>query len=170
MSTFSKAVMVGSVLLWVGAAQATDGTVNFNGELTSSTCRVTAGTSNQTVQLDPVDIGDLRNAGDVAGTKSFNIELEFCPPGISTVGLAFEGDKINQNGRLNIAPSGSKNVELEVLAANNVQNLRSPESSANVTTVREGAGRFDFEVRYYATGQATPGDVRSSVNYILNYL
>lgn len=174
MSTLSKVFFVASSLLvWSGQASADRGQINFQGELRSSTCAVSNENGNPQVQLPVIDTSELRREGSVAGPILFRLEVENCPPGLSEISVHFEGQNISPEGRLNVAEGGAENVQLQLL--NNQQqpmDLAAAKGSQNVQRidVQDGRANLAFFVRYYSTGNATPGPVSSNVQYSLDYL
>lgn len=88
------------------SAYGSDGSIVFNGELTGSTCQVTANSKNQTVILDTLSINNFQKKNDTSIGKPFNIALSDCQStdNISvifhdaTYGLTDDGLIANQTG------------------------------------------------------------------------
>lgn len=159
------------------AANAADGTITFNGEVTDKTCAVQASTSKDfAVTLPTVSATSLAAAGQVAGRTSFSINLSACSAG--NVATYFEPGPTVALGRLKnmAATSAAKNVDLQLL-----NDSASPLTIANVSpgglqagsswvAVPAGGGtNLNYFVEYYATAPAVAGAVTSSVKYTIIY-
>jgi major type 1 subunit fimbrin (pilin) len=167
--------LASAALLAGQAAQASDGTLTFNGQLTDSTCTITGG-GNKTITLPTLSRLSVNGAGTTGGDTYFTIALTGCTAGLSTANTYFEaGANIDTtNGRLkNTAVAGATNVQIELLNKNGVAvNLAAPSGGQN--TIAESisasnAASQQFIARYYATGTTTSGLVSSSVTYSMIY-
>ncbi|SQI40046.1 S-fimbrillin [Leminorella richardii] len=178
-------VLSAAIVAAFGAATAqaaSNGTVNFTGEVIDKTCDVTidGAASPVTVVLAAVDKSQLATAGSTAKRTSFNIELTNCSGGatVSEAAAFFENgatvDAIGYrlNNTLNDGTEAS-NVQLQLVdaATGNAIKVGSPDQSTTTTTydLSSGAATLPYAVEYYATGAATPGLVASSVNFTINY-
>ncbi|MEX6004593.1 fimbrial protein [Providencia vermicola] len=91
------------------SALAADGTITFNGEITSTTCDVTTGNGGDfTVTLPTVSTTALNAAGATAGNTSFTIDLANCSVSGVDVAANFEslssGDAVTGNLFLPLHP------------------------------------------------------------------
>jgi major type 1 subunit fimbrin (pilin) len=160
------------------AAQASDGIINFTGQLTAQTCTINGGVGKDfVVALPTVSIANFTGVNSVAGATNFSINVTGCETTIAGYKAYFEA---NQNinlvgGRLkNTAAGGAQFVEIELLNAANTAtpfDLTKPSGSQLVTagTFTNPAGTSNFIARYYATGATTAGAVASQVTYSLVY-
>lgn len=159
----------------VNAAEASDGTISFTGNIAAQTCAVSVngGGSSETVTLPKVAAGVLNNAGAIAGNTRFTLALSNCSATTGDVYAYFEqGASVNSNGRL-INTGSAKNVDLQLLDSNNKPiNVGSTDQDSAPATVAltNGAGTLTYSAQYYATSAAEAGDVASTVNYSINYL
>ncbi|MEM6052580.1 fimbrial protein [Erwinia sp. P7711] len=159
----------------VNAAEASDGTISFTGNIDSQTCTVSinGGSSSATVTLPKVSSSVLQNAGQTAGSTRFTIELNDCSTETGGVYAYFEqGANVNANGRLNNTGTAT-NVELQLLdGANNVLNAGSTDQTTSpaTATLAAGTATLNYAAQYYATAKASSGTVASSVTYSINYL
>lgn len=159
----------------VNAAEASDGTITFNGQIESQTCtvKVNGGENNATVTLPTVSSSLLKTAGQTAGSTRFTIDLSDCSTQTGDVYAYFEqGANVNANGRLTNTGTAT-NVDLQLLdSANNALNAGSTEQTTSPTTaaLAAGAATLSYAAQYYATAAATSGTVASSVTYSINYL
>lgn len=171
-----------SALILVAApftANAVDGTITFNGEVTDKTCTIaTPQGIDFTVTLPTVSTSTLAAAGQVAGRTPFSINLSDCNPG--DVATYFEpGATVDLGtGRLNnvAATAAATQVQLQLLGANNqflpVVSAGAGSAQANsqwVTVNAGGSADLNYFVEYYATGASTAGEVTSSVKYTIIY-
>lgn len=135
-----------------------------------SACVLTPSVS--TVTLPTVQQMQLNNAGDTAGVQPFVITLMGCSalatgayvakatwsftPGATATTLA------------NSATSPAANVEIQIRDATNT-----PVANNAVVTLASGitGGTYsaNFSARYYATGQASAGNVRGVATFTLSY-
>ncbi len=161
------------------AANAVDGTITFNGEITDKTCTVSTPQGKDfAVTLPTVAASALAASGQVAGRTPFSIALTqwdagdvatYFEPG-ATVDLA--------SGRLNntAATNAATQVKLQLLGSNSqvipvvAAGAGSAQTNSQWATVAaDGSANLNYFVEYYATGAATPGEVTSSVKYTIIY-
>lgn len=174
------------------------GTVNFNGELTSSTCKVDIEGQgpDATITLPTVSTNTLTQAGQVTGRTAFTMNLSDCfyltagPSRMaqtrdfnfqfSTVSAFFEtGATVDQAvGRLkntNTSAAGATFVQLQLLDGSNgfapikVGSTKQVTDTVYVKINDENKATLPYAVEYYATGTTTAGKVNSSVVYTLQY-
>jgi len=159
----------------VNAAEASDGTISFSGNIESQTCtvKVNGGESSTTVSLPTVSSSLLKNSGQTAGNTRFTVDLSDCSTQTGDVYVYFEqGANVNADGRLTNTGTAT-NVDLQLLdSANNVLNAGSTDQTTSPTTaaLSAGAATLSYSAQYYATAAATSGTVTSSVTYSINYL
>lgn len=150
------------------------GDIVVNGELLGGSCDVVTPATH--LVLPKVDAGQLQASGAVAGEKWFSLKLSGC---VQMQGLHIYFDRssplVSADGRLlNMVANGATQVELEVLNARGetVDLTRESGFSQNtgpLTPLVGGAADIPFSVRYRATGTATAGVVKSTINYIVEY-
>lgn len=153
-------------------AQASDGTITFNGALQTTTCTITGG-GNQTVTLPTLATSALPSAGTTAGGTGFSIAVTGCSSGTTATAYFEAGANTNMTtGRL-VNTGAAGNVEIQVLnASGTVVNLAGSSVAAQGATaanISGGAATENFIARYYATGATTAGAVTSSVTYSMIY-
>ncbi len=182
---FSRYLLASTIVATLGTTAvqaASNGVVNFTGEVLDKTCDITidGNASPATVVLQAVDKAQLASPGATAKRTGFNIELSNCS-GSATVNSAaafFEnGSTVDPIGyRLNNTitdATGATNVQLQLVDAptGNAIKIGSPEQHTSSSTydLSAGSATLPYAVEYYATGAATPGLVASSVNFTINY-
>lgn len=163
-------------------AMAGDGTITFNGKVTDVTCTVAAtgpaGTS--TVTLPTVSATALSGDTATAGATPFTISLSACGGDLTNatnVAVYFEpGGNVNVDGRLkNIAPTltAAENVDIALYRADTVSTALSlgkiPTETYATIAANGTTAKMDFVAKYYATAQATAGEVTSNVTYSIVY-
>ncbi|MCK7430818.1 fimbrial protein [Enterobacter chengduensis] len=165
--------------------QASTGTINFTGTVTSQTCAASVGGINAptaaTVALPAVQASALSAAAATAGRTAFQIALTGCSTtagsGANTVKAFFEsGSTVDSAGRLSNSATGATaatNVALQlvdgttngVIAAGNAS-----QNTGGYVTISASAASLPYYVQYIATtGAASAGSVTSSVTYSLIY-
>lgn len=161
------------------ATLAYDGTINFTGKVVAQTCSVSSGSKNLTVTLPTVSEASLAAATNTAGLTPFTIELTGCgtsaASGAQNVKAYFEPNATTDydTGNLNIAASSANNVQIQLLNADGVTPIKLGQDATgqNVTAVQidNAAMKLRYNAQYYATAQATAGDVSATVNYTIVY-
>ncbi|MDE1894502.1 MAG: type 1 fimbrial protein [Pseudomonadota bacterium] len=178
--TLLSAVMIasfGMAALAPMSARATNGTITFNGAITSKTCTVvlnggTSGTG--TVTLPTVSTSAFGSLGSTAGQTPFTINLSACATGTTTAATYFEaGPTVNTAGRL-ISSGTATGVDLQLLNSDNsviTAGGAAPTSGVGVATISSGAATLSYFVRYYQNSATLPGagSVTSTVNYSMIY-
>lgn len=163
----------------VGSVQASDGTINFEGELVAQTCTVTidGGASPQTKNLPKVSTSLLTAAGQTAGATSFLIGLSGCQQTSTSVTAFYEaGSTVDPvTGRMrNTDANGATNVELQLLdggtrAPIQIGSDTQIDDNTRYTIDASGAVTMPYAVEYYATGTTTAGPVTSQVTFAIDY-
>lgn len=162
----------------VGSVQASDGTINFAGELVAQTCTVTidGGPSPQTKNLPKVSTSILTAAGQTAGATSFLIGLTGCTATPASVTTFYEaGATVDPStGRMrNTDTTGAANVELQLLDGGTGAPIIIGDAGQTTTntryTIASGGVTMPYAVEYYATGLTTPGLVTSQVTFSIDY-
>jgi major type 1 subunit fimbrin (pilin) len=166
-----------SALALPGLAQASDGIINFAGELTNSTCTISVNgaTSTGTVTLPTVSTNSLLANGNVAGATNYTIALSDCnfvDPLTDVTAFYETGPTVNPvSGNLINVTGTASNVEVQLLAADDLGNpiiIGSPTQSS-ATPIASASGNLNYVAQYYATGATGPGTVITSVTYSLVY-
>lgn len=161
------------------AAKATDGTITFNGQISSNTCSIAStsvggsGTASFTVTLPTVAAGALgTSAGTSAGTTPFSINLTGCT-GTGNVSAYFEpGSTITAAGRLKV--TGATGVDLQLLNSGQTAINLSTQAGTTSASIATGSADLKYFVQYYNNGtgtggKVTAGAVASTVNYTIQY-
>jgi major type 1 subunit fimbrin (pilin) len=70
---------------------ASDGTINFTGEIVSNTCTITTGGGSVNVALPTLSANTFAGIDSRAGQTAFSIDLEDCAPAGGSVAVRFTG-------------------------------------------------------------------------------
>lgn len=159
---------------------APDGTITVNGQVLAQTCLVDGnayGTpDNVVVGLPNVLSTALASAGSTAGDTGINIAITNCDAALKTVQTYFSGGDINSAGRLNnssTAAAVAGNVQVQMLNASgavmDLSQATATGQNSQVVNLSGGAATMSYTARYYATGAASAGAVKSTVNFTMIY-
>lgn len=159
------------------AAFASDGTIQFNGEVTATTCTVNinGGGANPKITLPKVSSATLNAANKVAGATNFNVSLTACTPATGGARVFFEaGTGVDAvSGRLINGTGTATNVQVQLLnSAGGVIVAGAPSGSQNtgaMVPITGGAATLSYAAQYFATAAATVGTVVSNVTYSIEY-
>ncbi|WP_159878850.1 fimbrial protein [Aquitalea denitrificans] len=159
------------------AVHAADGTINFNGDISSETCTISAanGTNDGTVILPVVSASSLASPGATAGATQFAITLIGCPLTFNKAAAWFEaGTNVDAaSGRL-INTGTAKNVDIALynMDANTPINIGQGSgfgSSGASFDIINNKAILNYRASYYAKAAVTAGDVIATVNYTVQY-
>ncbi|RPE81581.1 fimbrial protein [Vulcaniibacterium tengchongense] len=160
-------------------AQAADGTITFNGEVTDTTCVIDGngtGATDFTVTLPTVATTALAAAGQTAGATPFNITVGSAaqPCAHSNVKVHFEPTpnvNLATGGLRNIAattPAG--NVEVNILNDSGQKIDLSNNAGSQTVPVNGGIAVMNYFGEYEAVGGASSaGLVETNIRYSVTY-
>lgn len=163
------------------AAMASDGTINFKGELKAETCQVAvngaAGSAGTTVTLPTISTASLTSLGQVAGQTGFSIQLSKCSAALKTAAAFFEagGSVDPKSGNLKNLTGDAKKVQLQLVDATNGKAIKAGDTTQVASTSRIDidattlSADLPYAVQYYAEAATEPGTVISNVTYSINY-
>ena len=154
-------------------SHASDGTITFAGQLNSTTCTVSSGTSGSfTVTLPTLATTELAASGAVGGSTAFSIAVSGCTTNTTATAYFESGPNVDTaSGRLKNTGTAT-NVQLQLLTSSgSVINTTAASGSQNVTgaTIASGSATGNFAAQYYATGATAAGTVASSITYSMIY-
>ncbi|WP_207004134.1 fimbrial protein [Trinickia mobilis] len=163
------------------------GTVQFMGLLQANTCSIATGDENKSVTLPTVNTSSLASANNTAGATYFNLSVTNCDASINNARANFEPD--NMDGSASGAAAGTysnlfaprdtdpkdataaKNVNLQLLNENGAA-ITAGVNPAFFAVKGTGTARgatLTYGARYYSTGAASAGNVRTYVKYTMAY-
>lgn len=175
--TTLTATTLGLAALLSSSAQAADGTITINGEVTAQTCQISGngGGADFVVTLPTVSTSALPTAGATAGRTPFNVALTNCSPDSGNVAVYFEPNATvdTATGHLkNTASGGAQNVQVGLLNSDHSDiQLGNGEASQNMQFVALDAGTatLNYFAQYVATDAATAGTVTTRSMYSIVY-
>ena len=186
--------VAGLVMMAMNTAQAADGTINFTGEVVTTTCKVdttVAGAAKDGVKLPNVANNQLATVGATVGRQAFALELSGCELAssatattpVSKVAVFFEaGPNVDLvTGMLKPAaasgtgaPTVASGVQIAIVDPSNNERLKIGSAQSRFVDIDNkvgGNGRaiMRFASEYVATGPVTAGRTDTSVTYSLVY-
>ena len=140
------------------AAQAADGQITFDGEISANTCTVQSPTNGSgRVALPKVSATAFGTGQETAGYTRFVIRISDCPT-VTQARAHFEGDPVNVH-----YPSNSlRNQHVGVDAAGNVGFALYDEQNGRITI----GSAAQTSWRDFPTGAMTPVDLPYGVSYV----
>lgn len=176
-----KNLLMSVLVLGVFSASsyAADGIVTFTGNITESGCTVTNATNKViNVPMGNYSSSALSNAGQEAGSKHFEINLENCIAG--AVKVRFHGTPVSGNSELlKLTPTGHSTndpantvgIKIIDLVSNQVYRVGDTTSTVPFQNVdSKGSINIKLAARYHAFSDGTPsGEANSSANFSIEY-
>lgn len=171
-------------------AQKTHAKITVTGTVLDNTCEIVSEDRNKPVKLRDVGKNQLTKSGDVAADQLVQIHLENCTvgnaatagSGTKKVTVAFNStDKIDHynNGTLknldevnNVSGHASGvNIQFSNLDGTSIRLGQNDTANAlhPITTATGQTHVIEFNARYYATKQSTPGTVKAEAELDLAY-
>lgn len=154
------------------------GTVHFTGQIVNAACAVSAGSTDQTVNLGQYRTANFTAVGDRSGTVPFKIQLQDCDTSVSTqASVAFSGTADSTDttvlnvGNISGGASGSASgVGIEI--ADQLGKVLTPNGSVYSTAQNliDGVNVLNFTARYKSTAAAvTPGQADADATFTMQY-
>ncbi|CAI8737193.1 fimbrial protein [Pseudomonas sp. IT-P176] len=180
-----KSLALAALVCATGAqfANASDGTINFNGELMNQSCTISVNgvvsPTVATVTLPTISTSQLTVAGQTSYHTNFNIQLHKC---VSVSGRTFTaaaffeaGSTVDPlSGNLKNVSGTAGNVQLQLVDPVTGTPIKAGSTTQRAQTTRNtivgDAADMAYAVRYYATGATTAGTVVGSVTFSVDYL
>lgn len=186
-------------LFVAGSALSADGTIQINGKVVNQTCEVHTGYKSLVVTLPTVGVKSLKSSGNTAGYMPFSIKLTNCKAKATnsdqgaTKVFAFFHNSIHVDPANNytlkntLTNSHAQNVNIQLVNADETKTpiyigkTTDPATSSGAVGYAQGSTKFSlgsqdneevilhYGAQYYATAQATEGQVQTSVEYTIAY-
>jgi len=163
-------------------AKASDGTINFSGEVLTQTCAPATGSgSGFTVTLEPVTAVELTAAaGGAVKNKPFTISLKGCTPDSGLVAILFDSptnlDETTHQLKPDVATGNATGVEIRLLndnAGDNTQIMvgaeQETQNSLPVEIDSAGNATLSYQAAYVQVGSPTAGPVTAQAVYTIVY-
>lgn len=182
-----KTFLVSSMLLATTGSYAADGTINFTGAITASSCTsvpggaVDGGTGDPSlsVTLPSVTAANIVNKGDIAGTTAFAIHLTGCKnitPGTPVnmrVNFYGVGDGDDQYVLKNTGGAMGVGIQLLKEDATSIIDINGGGNKADLLTLTDSDENYvlNFNAAYVNVSGNVPGEgtVASTATYIIEY-
>lgn len=171
-----KFLTAGAALVGFGLsnlALAVDGTITFQGEVSSKTCTIENESLNQTVTLPVVSQSSLESGDKNAGFKDFHIAVSACTAGTKVKAHFEPGPTIDTaDGMLKNQLADGSNVKVQIFNKSGLPiNLATGTNNLEEVTGGDSAAKLTFKASYHAPKGETlkPGLVQTSVAYTLTY-
>lgn len=154
-NAFAKIAVIAAIGAMSQAALATDGTINFTGEITDNICSLAPESQLMTVPLGKI----TRNAFPTVGTGStpakFTINLVDCPLGSNKAKVTFSGTADSRVAEL-VAIDGSGTGQLAAqgvgIQIGDWEGKKIPLGSASRDyALSQGSNKLQFQARYVST-------------------
>nr|WP_281172955.1 fimbrial protein [Trabulsiella guamensis] len=154
-------------------ANASDGTIRFNGSIVDSPCVISSNSQNQEVDMGAVKSSTFSTAGDKSTATPFQIRLEECDltAGKTKVNVVFNGIGDDDDTTLLSVDNGAGSAtgvgiglfdaKGEAIALND---------GASLEALSEGETVLNYDARYVSTKDAvTVGSASGQVDFSLTY-
>lgn len=187
--------IAGLAFMALNTAHAADGTINFEGNVVSTTCKVESTSKDPVVKMPSVASNQLASVGAVSGRQAFSLELSGCEVisttvttvPVSKVAVAFEaGPNVDlATGMLKpaaaavppgggAAPTVATGVQIAILDPSNNSRIKIGSEQSRYVDIDNklggtGKATLRFASEYVATGAVTGGRTDTSVTYSLVY-
>lgn len=160
--------------LSMSAANAADGTINFNGQIIDAACTVSPASANQTVTLGQVSTSAFSAINDTAAPTAFQIDLSACPASVTTASIKFDGTPYQAGDTATLAliplPGVATGVGVRIRTATNL--VMPLYTATPPTTLTQGVtNSLMFNASYVAraaTVTAGPANAVATFSVIYN--
>jgi major type 1 subunit fimbrin (pilin) len=161
-------------------AHAADGTINFTGEITGTTCTVASNTGpgGQDVTLPTVSSSSLNGAiGNVNGLTAFQIKLTNCNPASGNVHAHWQPTNIDASTGNVVLTAGSAATGVEIQLVNgqtmapiNAAQDDAAQGSGSFAIQPDGTAMLPYAAQYYSSATSVGvGPLSATVMYDLSY-
>ncbi|RWU17230.1 fimbrial protein [Pseudomonas alkylphenolica] len=156
-------------------ANAADGTINFTGTISSTTCKIASGSEALTVDLGTVSTSSFGAAGSVASPSKLAIVVTECPAAVNA-SISFSGAGDANNSSLLALTKGTGNdaeatgVAIGFFEADGNTPIALNSASADKDLVATVDNTFDFVAKYVATASTvTAGKGNAAAEFTVRY-
>ncbi|MRS88949.1 fimbrial protein [Enterobacteriaceae bacterium RIT714] len=170
--TFIATAIAAVSVLSSASVLASDGTINFTGEVLDSACTVDIGANNtMEVSMGSVAKSAFTGKGSTASATKFNLKLTKCPTTVTSATVKFDGTAYAGDDSvlaLTTETGVATGVGIQLSdSSNKVVTLFTPSSSM---TLAEGDNVLPFVARYIQQAAAvTAGPANSVAQFTVNY-
>lgn len=171
-----KALLNAAAIAFAGllsqGAFAADGTINFEGEIVSTTCSVSPKSQNMTVPLGKVRSSVLSAAGSTSTPSKFTIDLLDCDASKAKVTFSGPPDAADPTllrlaGGL-VGTTQATNVAVEI--GDSTGKKIGLTAQSDEYAILAGANSLQFQAKYVSVkGGATPGIANATAQFTIAY-
>ncbi|CAI2414049.1 fimbrial protein [Serratia proteamaculans] len=156
----------------ISAANAYDGTINFEGSVLETACTATAAAS--TVQMGAISKAALGTVGATSLAKPVSVTLSACPAAAKTATITFAGTPDADNNQLfkvsAATGTAATGIGLALYEADGNTLITPNTISAEKALSENTATVYNFTAKYMATAATvTGGDANVSTSFTVNY-
>ncbi|MEI9535413.1 fimbrial protein [Moellerella wisconsensis] len=169
------AILIASTSIFViNNSLASDGTIDFTGEIIDSACELAAGSDALKVNLGKVSKSALPGVGSTAAATKFTIKLINCPATVKAASVKFDAESYagdDQVIELKKVKDGATGVGIQITDDTNiVVPLFTTSKSYNLKTGSGIENNLDFRARYIAkSSTVTAGPANANATFTINY-
>ena len=171
------AATLASVLISsMNMAYASDGNINFTGEIKDNTCTVGDANGNKDINIylgKPSAASFQNQVGVTSSAARFNIALTNCPQGVQTVSVAFSGiADANENSilKINEGNEAAEGVGIRIEEADGTHVILNSTDSLKEHTVSNGSVTMDYVAKYQSTlASVKPGKANAAAQFAIMY-
>lgn len=168
-TAFTLSTMVGVI----SGAQASDGSINFTGEVLDAACTVDVGGSSPlTVDMGKVQKSAFTGDGSTADTTKFTLKLSACPETITKATVKFDGTSYSGDNTILALTSGTgvaTGVGIQILDSTNTV-VPLDTASSVYTLVATDENDLDFYARYIQKGvDIVAGKADATASFTIAY-
>jgi len=154
----TKSILLTTFMLSASSfLHASDGTINFTGEVLETACSVNFGADNKlNVILGKISKNSFASASETSAATKFTIKLKNCPESLKSATVKFDG-KVDSTNNSYLALTSGENVAQGIAVAlyDSSQNLLPMmTSSDNYNLTNDSENNLDFYARYISTTDA----------------
>lgn len=176
-SVVAASLMAAGMMSAAQAATTAGGVVHFKGQIVNTACAISAGSTDQIVNLGTYRSANFKDVGDVSSSVPFNIQLEDCDTEVSkAVTIAFNGPSdATDNTVLSVSNIGggsgaASGVGIEI--SDSLGKVMKPDGSnfSSPHTLNDGSNTVNFTARYKSTSATvTPGQADADAVFTMQY-
>lgn len=159
----------------VNVAHASDGNINFIGEIKDSTCTIGDGLGNDLdIYLGTPSVASFKSVASTSSAARFDISLTDCPASVPSVSVAFGGiADINTTEilKINEGPSAATGVGIRIEEADGTQIiLNKTDNLVDHPVESDMSVTMNYVAKYESTlSSVTPGDANATAQFTIMY-
>ncbi|HCM1914427.1 TPA: fimbrial protein [Salmonella enterica subsp. salamae serovar 28:r:e,n,z15] len=153
-------------------AMASDGSIQFTGNITDQTCSIDSASQSQTVPLGKIAKSALNGAvGTKAAATKFSLMVKSCPETVTGATIKFDGngDSLYPN-LLALDPAPGKATGVAIQIGDKTGNEIPLHTASPQFALTTGTNTLDFTARYVSTASVvTVGNANATTQFTIVY-